>query len=418
MSTQPLQSEIIDKEQNPSYSESSPLKAKSIDGSRPDRTELLQTILSDHGIWNIEDKKFNSQSNKKLFKELFFGFYISWITKNFNFPYQGNICYIALDDSNFLVVIPPINRTTAYVNSFKNGTELYKPTLFSGINLTNTKVCPICTIANFVKFNISQIPCRTDLNNKISDMNFDHSNCINMNVEDINGQLVDKIIENPELGVLTGGFGITIKCPSLLVKDICDKYFAEFENERQLSQIFDDLFVAFILIYLMDRCHLGVIGTNQSLRIEKNKGAQGFTNEIDGIGYSKLSTNHRVVGIELTSLFDTAYHDDLIDVQEKQLPKHFKQKVKVFNDMEYILGSQEIKLNYFYIHLRDFNETILRSIEYSAIKNNNMFTRICFEKDFTDLKEIIKAQEFTNGRLYSKFKLSFTNFINTLDKIR
>ena len=48
---------------------------------------------------------------------------------------------------------------------------------------------------------------------------------------------------------------------------------------------------------------------------------------------------------EITSLYDSAYHRDIEDLTEKQLPRHFKQKVIRFNSLDTRSEEKKVKFS-------------------------------------------------------------------------
>ncbi len=391
------------------------IESKTIDPSRPDRAELLQTILASNDIWDLKDRKFTSKKSKNIFNEIFFGLFVAWMTKNFNFPYQGNFCFVGLDNKNSLIVLPPIDKTTAFINSYGGGLKIFKKDIFDPLDLEKIKTCPICLIKHYVLLNVNQIPTKDDCLLELSHLNHGHDKCDQHTVENLKDELSQKIIANPNFSVLTGGFGLELKCPTTLISEICEKYFAEFEDQKDLSSIVDDLFLAAILVHLTSNYGFGKFATNQSVKLEK--GSPG-TPELDGVAYTKRDpSNAKLLVLELTALFDTAFHKSLTDTSEKQFPKHFKDKVRIFNDLDYATNKNNFKFNFTYIHLKAFDEEMLKSLEYSAVKNNKSYKSICLEEDFLSLKSLIKAEEFTNGRLYHQFRKSYSKLKSLLEGI-
>jgi hypothetical protein len=375
---------------------------KPIDKSKPDRAELLQQILQKNKIWDIRKKEFTSKKSQDTFNEIYLSFYIAWITKNLNFPFQGNLCFVGLDKENSLLVIPPINRTAAYINSSKNGLEIYKDNIFSGLILDD-KNCPICSIKNYVSLNVRQLPSKSDLIKEISFLDFTHDQCSKISQDKILQDLSKKIISKPELSILTGGYGFVIRCPSEIIHDICLSYFSEVDSQKNLSSIIDDVFTAVILTDLMAKNQLGKIVTNQSITI-----GDISTSELDGIGIS--TKNSRVIVIEMTNLYDTAYHSDLADTTEKQLPKHFKDKVRTFNDLDNFCENSKFKLDYFYIYIKSFDKELKGSLEYGVVKNNPNFYLLNLEPEFTLLKGLFANDMNTDANLYLNFEKSFKKF--------
>jgi len=385
------------------------LGLKEADPSKPDRAELLQQILERHKIWDIKERKFTSPKEETFCEELFFALFIAWITKNFHFPYQGSLCFVGLDNNESLIIIPPIDRVTAYINSHACNTSLYKSSIFHPIGVNGrANICPICLIKNFAFFNLQQMLQSGKLLQKLDFFPMDHKDCSKYTVKKLERGIVTKIIKNPTLATITGGFGFVIHCPSRLVEDVCTNYFSEVEGLEDISDILDDLFMAIIMLFHMNRYDLGKIATNSRLKVINNE----LTPELDGVGYS--SKNRKLVIVELTSLCERAFHKDLADTSKLQFPKHFEGKVETFNRIENSLKSRNFSFLYLYIHLKKLNQTMETSLHYAAVKNNKQFKFICLEEDFEELKKAVSTENYTNGKLYQDFKMKFSKFRKNL----
>src|SRR3989304_8726600 len=159
-----------------SYKRKLHLETQTFDKSKPDRVELLLQVLAKHKIWNIGKRKFTSVKSEELFDKVLYSFYISWIVKNFKFPFQGNFCFVALDRRRTLMVLPPINKMSAYINSSEKGLEIYKDDFFSGLHFDNSK-CPICLIKHYTQLNAIQLLHVGHLSKEIAFLNTPHKQC-------------------------------------------------------------------------------------------------------------------------------------------------------------------------------------------------------------------------------------------------
>lgn len=385
------------------------LEIREADPSKPDRTELLQRILEKHKIWDIKKRKFVSEKEKKFCEELFFAIFIAWITNNFHFPYQGGFCFVGLNNDHSLIVIPPIDKITAYINSHACNINLYKPSIFHPFCVNGrSNIYQIRLIKNFSFFNLQQMLQSEKIQSQLNFFPTDHESCSKYSVKKLEEDTIKAIIENPTLATITGGFGFIIHCPSTLIEDICANYFSEVESLEDISGILDDLLMAIIMLFYINRYCLGKIATNSRLSIK------GYdpTPELDGVGYS--SKNKKLVIAELTSLYEQAFHKDLTDTSKLQFPKHFEGKVETFNRIENSLKDKNFDFLYLYIHLKKLNQEMETSLHYAAVKNNKRFKFICLEKDFEELKKAISTENYTNGKLYRDFESKFKKFRENL----
>ena len=386
-------------------------ETKNINPSQPDRAELLTNILEKHKIWDKKRNGFRNKKSEEIFEEVFLGFFVAWMSDSFRFAHKGNLCFLPLE-KNTLLLIPPNKKITAYINIDKGDYAIFKDNLFDGIYIDYRKMksCPLCHIKDFIKLNYRQMGGTPTLLNKILKIKDNHSHCAGISISSFEKMVKQKIEENPRLGIAFGGIPFLLKCPPALIAEISLKYFSEFDSPKTFSSILNDLMTSLMIVFLGSKCSLDSLVTNHSLIIKENGNKYESRSEFDGIGYKDNSTNKKVLILELTTLYETAFHKSWADVSQKQLPKHFNMKVKKFNEIDYILDEKKAKLKFIYINLQKFNEEMKKSLEYGVIKYNKNFYPICLKESYTYLKTGIEDGSLQFYNLYKVFRKKFEEF--------
>lgn len=411
MSTTQNQSEEVNRENLESFDSEPSLKLKLPNPARPDRSSLLKNILMDKKILSTDGNSFVSNCEKKYFDEIFFGIFIAWMVKNFRNPYQGNFCFVGLNNENSLIVLPPTDKSTFYINPY--GNSAYLGNIFNSLNPDSTSFCEFCHMKNMINLNLNQFEI-TNLPKSLNKfLTSEHTNCGSYNSTYLIDSIAKSIVKAPQLSVISGGYGIVLHCPSEIIRDICEKYLSEFNSTKELSEILDDLFVSIILIHLSLKLDIENYATNHEIRIAK---ASGFSNELDGVLFSKIK--NRVLALEITTLFETAFDKDWNDTTAKQFPKHFGGKVRNFMNLDFLSDKFDVQLRYIYIHLKDLDDDMLKSLEYQGIKNNPNFREISLEQDFIKLKESLKSNRYNSAGIYKDFSSSFKEFKTKILKIK
>lgn len=379
------------------------IETQTFDKSKPDRVELLLQVLDKHKVWDNKTNKFTSSKSENIFNEIFFGLYVAWLTKNMNFPLQGNFCFAPLNREKTLMILPSINKMGAYINTRKNGLEIYKDSILEGLNLDKSE-CPICLIKHYAHLNIVQVSPKGFNNKDLAFLNTSHEECAKTTQESILKTLSNKILKNIDLSSVLGGYGILLNYPPEIIHDICVSFFAELNEQGDLASIIDDVFMAAILVFSANKTTYEKIATNQSITIDRYVTEAEF----DGVGYRIKKPLLDV--FEITSLYDSAYHRDIEDLTEKQLPRHFKQKVIRFNSLDTRSEEKKVKFNFYYIHLKTLDLELTRSIEYGVIKHNQKFHLVNLEEEFIKLKELFVRDSISSSDMGTDFKDSFQKF--------
>lgn len=416
MSTIPDQSETTNKV-NQESSDSpenfiASIKVRLTNPSKPDRVALLANILSEHNLWLQEKHEFTSEESRKIFEEIFFGIFVSWMGKNFKFDYQGNICFVGIDEKTSLIVLPPFDKSTLYISPYGDCVSIYQDNVFSSLKTDSPEFCPICQVKRVMLANLTQLATHAKTLELVKKINTDHTKCETESLAEIIQKVSELIVNNPVLGLVTGGYGFKLNCPKAVVKDIMEKYFSEISSLSDISNILDDLFMACILLRVTDVFHFNNCVTNHEIRMASGI---GYSTELDGVAYT--AEKNQVYAFELTSLFDTAFHKSWEDTKMLQFPKHFNSKVRTFNKMNYDSENFDIDLLFVYIHLKDLDNNMRKSLEYACVKYNPNFKMISLNDDFNKLKLMLKREEFSNGKIYKAFRNSFNRFDKNLTNI-
>lgn len=385
------------------------------DSTKPDVVDFLRKNLIKRGIVSSYGRRRKHKiKNKEAFMKIFKAFFIAWIYNNFQFEGKSNFCFVRLDRKNTLLLLPPKNIITGYLN--ENNKSFYKNNIFEGIESSSKDFTGGCIISNFLNFNLSQFKQKG-----LTVINHTSKNNCPSCFKKHSRTIAKQIKTEQNLGLSLGGYPILIDdVSSDLIRDLLKAYLAEASTRTEISEPLDSLLLAFICIYFGSIKKFGGARTNCVVCLDtfqdydpikkSNSNLKVFSKEIDAIIYSQQKKV--LIAIELTTLHKNAFKQSFDSRKGKQFPEHFKKTINNFNVLFHYSDNRNIKFKGIYLTLVNFSDEMKKESEYYVLRKNRSFVHLNFNKQFEELKSVIETDNLTN----TKIDTTFNKFINRLEK--
>lgn len=363
------------------------------DRAKPDAVDFLRNSLIKRRIVSPYGRRRKYKiKDEGAFMQLFKAFFIIWIYNNFRFEGKSNFCFPRLNKKNTLLLLPPKNIISAYLN--ENNKSFYKNNIFEDIEAPISRSINTCVLSNFLNFNLAQFKKEgIDINHNC------RGNC-KYCLERHSKIIAKKIKDKSVLGFGLGGYPFLIhEASSDLIRDILKVYLAEAKTKTEISEPLSYLLLAFICIYLGSENRLGGGKTNCEIYLDTFENVansplkiKSYSNEIDAIIYSQQKKVLRA--IELTTLYETAFSHSLSGTG-KQFPDHFKKTINNFNILYHYANTRNINFKFVYLTLVDFSDNMKKTPEYYICQKNNSFVHLSINKEFEKLKSLAGTDNLT-----------------------